>query len=433
MGKILLYFFISLLVIFSLVEPYFGVSSYYFLAILGPQYIWWWVFGHLRISFIVGFVTLLSIFLKIIQRKCDFGFLFTKMNLFVFGLWVCLLISYLLGPYVDNPQYKIFPPQKVFVASIKIFLFYLFSTLAIDSYKKLRFFPFVFVFSVIYLTYWANLQYINQNWSQFNFGRLQGPRSIWGSSIYYDENTFAMVFVTGLPFLVALPFLFKEYFNSLIKKLLAWIPVPFAVHAIFLTGSRGGLLGLLVVSLIPIIFSKRKILILLIIPLLYFFYYWQAGDVMKQRFQTVSEYHEESSAQQRLKAWKGAWRMIKKYPFTGVGLSSFITALPDFYPTSPRVAHNTLIEFTAESGIFAGMFYLLIIFSFFKNAFYVRRVLFSRDDFYFLYVLNSATFVSFCGLVVCSMFLSLNYYEIFFYLLLINNNLAVLAKRAVFG
>ncbi len=429
MGKILLYlilFVLSFLVFFS---PFYGACAYYLLAILGPQYIWWWVFGTLRVSFFVGALTGISIIFRLISGKVDSSLLFTKLNLFVFLLWLSIAISYFLGPYVNIPAYKVQDPDVLFINSIKIFIFYLFANLVLDDTKKIKLFSLVMVVSVLYLSYWANMQYFNQNWAAFNWGRLQGPISIYGGSIYKDENVFAMLFVTGIPFIAALPFIFQDKFKSIFIKLLAWMPIVFAVHAIFLTASRGGLIGLGMIAFCSFFFIKRKFLAIVFVFLLAFFYVWQAGDVMKQRSDTIQEYKQESSAEQRIKAWKGGLKMILKYPFTGVGLGSFITALPDFYPTNPRVAHNTFIQFTAESGLLAGFSYLMIIFFFYKNAFKVRKILLNSTNNSDIYFLNVANSISFTGLIACSLFLSLNFYEVFFYLLLINNSLAVITER----
>ncbi len=432
MGKILLYLILALTTLFTLINPFIGVSAYYLLAILGPQYIWWWVFGTARISFLVGGITLVSIFSRLLTGRLNTKFLFTKINFFIFLLWLAIAISYFFGPYVDDPRFKIFPPDKLFIDSIKIFFFYLLSSLVISDFRKIKLFSLIIVFSALYLTYWANMQYINHNWHQFNMGRLQGPISIYGTSIYKDENVFAMLFVTAIPFLAISPLLLDKYFKPKILRFSFWLSIPFSIHAIFLTASRGGLLGLFSISFCASFFSRKKIFfIFLVVPLLILFYNWQAGDIMKHRSETIEQYQQESSAQQRLHAWIGGLRMIEKYPITGVGLGSFITALPDFYPTNPRVAHNTLIQFTAESGLLAGFSYIMIIILFYKNSFYILRRLncFSEDqDIFHLKMINIANTISFTGLIICSIFLSLNFYEIFFYLLLINNNSYQLLK-----
>jgi hypothetical protein len=44
MGKVLLAILIFSAGGMALVRPWIGINSYYLLAILGPQYIWWWNF-----------------------------------------------------------------------------------------------------------------------------------------------------------------------------------------------------------------------------------------------------------------------------------------------------------------------------------------------------------------------------------------------------
>ncbi|MCG8355573.1 MAG: hypothetical protein MI920_08390, partial [Kiloniellales bacterium] len=60
---------------------------------------------------------------------------------------------------------------------------------------------YIIIIAMIHLTFWANFQYLTQNWSAFSMGRLKGPTIPGGISIYDDENSFAMFFVTAAPFL----------------------------------------------------------------------------------------------------------------------------------------------------------------------------------------------------------------------------------------
>lgn len=253
-------------------------------------------------------------------------------------------------------------------------------------------------------------------------GRLMGPRSIDGGSIYRDENAFALLFVTGVPFIFCLGLEAKRRW----VKILLWGVIPLSAHAIFLTGSRGGLLGLGIIATYAMFASKKKLTAALLIMMFVSFYQWQAGDVMKSRSDTITNYEGEGSAEGRIAAWKGGLNMIAEHPVSGVGLGSFITALPRFYDTSPRVAHNTFIQFTAESGLGAGVAYLMLIIGFFRNS---RNISVwcsqhpLRVETLQIGRFNYASTASFCGLIVCSMFLSLNTYEIIFFLLIVNNAL----------
>ena len=148
---------------------------------------------------------------------------------------------------------------------------------------------------------------------------------------------------------------------------------------------------------------------------------------MKKRADTISEYGEEGSAQARLMAWGAGLRMIMDNPVTGVGLGAFMAAVPSYSEGKNIVAHNTCIEFAAESGIGAGLCYIFIAVTFITRYTQVRKrcdAAAAPDDVGWVTSLNNASMVSFAGLLVSSLFLSLNHYEVFFYLLIINNTLA---------
>lgn len=424
MGKIILIFIIIITVSASFVRPWIGILAYYLLALLGPQYIWWWVFEGLRVSLFVVIFTLGGIIFQVTQNIYNFEYIKTRQNLWLLLLWIFIIISYYFGPYVSLSNNKGFRPDELFDSINKIFFFYFCASLTINDIKKSRYLSMVFIICTIYLIYWANIQYLTSNWSQFNMGRLMGPASMDGSSIYNDENAFAMLFVTGLPFIYYIGF---EISTRLLRYVL-WCVIPLGFHAVFLTGSRGGILGLGTITLVAILKTKNKLLLLPFIPLLIIFYQWQAGSVMKQRSETIIKYDQESSAETRFTAWKGGLKMIETNPITGVGLGSFVTALPLFIESKPRVAHNTLIQFSAESGIGAGICYLMILYIFALSS---RKItLWCRErelhpDSRWIQHINNACTVSFSGLIVCSLFLSLNTYEIFFFLIIINNSLNV--------
>jgi probable O-glycosylation ligase (exosortase A-associated) len=431
MGKILLLILIVGTAVVSLFQSWIGVMAYYILAIMGPQYIWWWNFEGIRVSFIVGVFALSGVVLAVLTKRFDLQFLRTKLNLWIFLLYTFLLISYFLGPYVSMPERKLYDPDTVFINASKIFLFYFCAVIAINEIKKLRYLSIIFLFITVFFIYWANMQYFNENWFKFDMGRLSGPTDIRGIGLYGDENAFAMLFVTGLPFLY---FIGQTLHNKWFRYVL-WAIIPFGWHAVFLTGSRGGLVGLGVIVLLTAISSKRKLIAALLIPLAVFFYFWQAGDVMKERAETIVDQEGEKSLEGRLNAWEAGAKMIVNHPITGVGIVSFMSAFPDYSEDKPRVAHNTAIQFAAESGVIAGVSYVMIIIMFFISYKRIKRWCEDNRDYPDLMIiesLNSASFVSFSGLIVCSLFLSLNFHEMFFSLLIFNNSLSVICSKSQF-
>ena len=428
MGRL---FFIALLSgtsVASLAQPWIGVVFAYLFVILVPQTIWFWNFEGLRPVLWVLLPTLLGFGFRLIRRDYNLSVVWDRRNLFLLVLWLCFTLSYYAGPYVGvQGPYRFTNPDWAAETLNNIFLLYFVGCLCIDSEKKLKALVYVFVVSIAYLVYWANSQYLSGRF----FGRLGGPVDVYGGGIYADENNFAMVFVTMLPYLWFAGFFFKQ---RLIRWGL-WLIIPFGWHAVFLTGSRGGLVGLAVSILIVTMRSRQRALGFLLIPAFIVAYLWQAGDTMKERAGTISEYDTETSASSRLEAWSAASKIIADHPLTGVGLASFGPAFPNYSDKKPREAHNTLVQITAESGILAGTMYLLILLSsivaLWRHGNRLRRIgLESGKD--SIYLINEATLVALCGFLACSMFLSLQLFEIFYCLCLVANAILFIGRNRGF-
>lgn len=424
MGRILLFIIIIVIALTTLRRPWVGVAAYYLMAILGPQYIWWWNFEGLRVSFWVALCTFMGLAYKFNINEIHFAHLKTRLNLWLLVLWICLNISYLFGPYVPLFNFPSLTPDQILTITNKIFLFYFCAVLVASDPKHLKYLGIIFVGSTIYMTYWANMQYLDQNWAQFVWGRLEGPRSLQGGSLYGDSNVLAILFVTGIPFI----YYFGVRARSVWQRYSLWAIIPLSAHAIFLTGSRGGFLGLSVVIILISLKMKKKIFTLAFVLLAVVFFQWQGGQVMQERSQTITSHEGDGSVESRLTAWKVGLKMTGANPITGVGIGSFITAAPLYSDLHPMVAHNTFIHYTAESGVLAGLAYVMILYCFFFNARQISACCDQNpdlDEIPWIRMLNDASSVSFSGLIVCSLFLSLTIFEIFFFLLVFNSGLTV--------
>ena len=421
MGKALLYLIVAVTSLQTLRTPFVGAMAYYCLAVWGPQYIWWWHFQDMRLSFLVALVAMTALILNTFSRGLNLFLLKTRVNYCVLILWICYCVSYGFGPYVDIVGGA---AEDILMKFSKIVLFYFVSVLLVDDLKKQKYFSWIMILSVIHLTYWANYQYLGQNWAAFSGGRLMGPFALDGGSIYKDENKFAVVFVTGVPFL----FYWGLHMAKSYARYCIWAVIPLAWHAIFLTGSRGGLVGLATTLVGSMVFSKKKVVYVMIMtPLFLAAFYFQAGNLLKDRADAIVEYEGESSAETRLQAWSAALGMLNDHPFTGVGPECFIRAMADYSPFKPRATHSTPFQFAAEIGGFALCAYGWIIWQVLWWGVQSHRMLnrynelFSPDEVGTIRYLNESCSVSFLGLTVCSLFLSFNYYEIFYFLLIISS------------
>ena len=420
MGKALLALILCVTTIQTLRQPFVGAMAYYCLAVWGPQYIWWWNFEGLRVSFIVALVAMASLLVSWVGNGLNLSLLGNRANYSVLILWAAYGVSYAFGPYV-NTMGEV--PWLTLVDLSKIILFYFVAVLLVNDLNKQKYFSWIIIASMIHLTYWANAQYLTQNWGAFNFGRLMGPTSPDADSIYRDENAFSMFFVTGIPFL----FYWGLHMAKPYVRYALWLVIPLAWHAVFLTGSRGGLVGLCATILGGLVFSrKRARFVLLMIPVFLAAFYFQAGSLLKDRSETIVEYEGESSAETRLQAWDAAIGMLNAYPLTGVGPACFVKAMADFSPFQPRATHSVPLQFAAEIGVLALAAYCWMVWQVLWQGVQTHRLLnhygtlFEAEEAATIRYLNESCSVSFFGLVVCSAFLSLNYYEIFYFLLIIS-------------
>ena len=417
MGSALVKLAILVTALVSLFAPWIGVIAGHIVSVMTPQDIWWWDFLGMRPSFDVMVPVLIGFSIALLRGNAKLSRLNTPINKMVVSLWAFFSISLLFGPYVDVVnQWRFFNPDVAYATISKVFLSYFVAAVLLDDTKKVRWAALVMIVTFVYMTYWANAQY----YIHHVYGRLHGPQSITGGGIYYDQNYFAVLFVTGAPFLYFLSKSLKYKFASLLAAtivLLSW-------NAIFLTASRGALVALVSMILIFVLRSKKKYIGLAVVALLGLAYWHDGGSIMKKRATTITNYSVSQSAEDRLESWRAATRMMEAHPFTGVGFASFGQAYPTYSSHRPHIAHNTFFQIGGECGIFAGVLYLLLMGTTLnrlrKNA--NRLALISDDrEAQFYYLLNEASFYSLVGFFACAMFLSLQTYSLWYYLLLMAN------------
>lgn len=417
MGSALAKLAILVTAVVSIFAPWMGVIVAHIVSVLTPQDIWWWDFGGLRPSFDVSVPVLVGFGLAILQGKVRLGELNTSVNKMVALLWLLFTTSYIFGPYVDVVnRWRFFDPTQTFETTSKILLMYFVGAALLDNTKKIKYATLVMLITFVYMTYWANAQY----YIYHVYGRLHGPQGLNGDGIYYDQNYFAVLFVTGAPFLY---FLSKQS-NKKTVAAIAVLIILLSWNAIFLTASRGALVALLSVICVFALRAKKKYVGVAVIAALGLAYWHDGGSIMKKRATTITNYSVSQSAEDRLDAWRAATRMMESHPFVGVGFASFGQAYPSYSKTHPRIAHDTFFQIGGECGIFAGALYLILMGATVnrlrKNG---NRLSAGIDEprIRFYYLLNEACFYSLIGFFVCGVFLSLQSYSVWYFLLLMAN------------
>jgi len=433
-ATLLVYLGLAVNALVSLGLPWIGILATYLVTLLTPQNVWFWAFSGLQPVQYVILPTIVGFVLATLRSKVDFGALKTPITRLLLLLFLTYVVSYLLGPYARlASENRIYDAAVVFDVLWKAFLACALAILLLTKRERVYSGLLVVAAVTVYMTYWINDQYVFGG----RFGRIGGPTPPGGGSIYNDENIFAVLFVTGFPivFYAGRYFWSRQGVAARASALAAFAVVPLMWHAVFLTASRGAVVATGVVLAIAAVRSgQRFVSILLGIAFILAFLY-QGGETLHERSSTLKEYEQETSAAERLEAWKVAIDMALKHPLTGVGLGSFTVAFPAFSDSRPRIAHNTPLQIAADSGLIAvGAYCAIAFFALTRLLRLANQLRPEKQQGSYdmrLHFSSEALLLSLVGFFACSMFLSLDRFELFFFLMALTNALLYTSKEKI--
>lgn len=263
-----------------------------------------------------------------------------------------------------------------------------------------------------------------RTWAARGFGfaawGIQGPPGFFQNSGEFSL-LMAITSVMVIPLIVAMKSSPKLY----------WLLPITAVMTVMGASSRGGQLAL-VVGLIYLLVSYKKlkfrnvIYLCLIVTVVWVL----LPDEQKARFKSAGE---DDTSETRLEYWTAGIDMAKDYPWLGVGLGAFPQHYQFYYKTEHgtflsnrrEVAHNSLIQVAANTGIPALIVYLLLHSLVFERKSSNRNAGDTEKDFveHFRHALNASIITYFVG----AFFMSVAFYP-YIYLLI---SFSIIRKRLV--
>jgi hypothetical protein len=253
-------------------------------------------------------------------------------------------------------------------------------------------------------------------------GRLEGTLG----ANYSDPNDLALAIIISLPFCLALLLLSRDGLPKV-----AWaLAILLMLYAVFLTGSRGGFISLIVTAAVFLwefaIRGRRRYLLALAV--LVGVILWQfSSKTLVGRLQgtfnpkqgTAASYDSAATHQQLF--WRSV-EITKAHPLFGVGPGNFQELSGSWH-----VTHNSFTQMSAEGGVPALVLYVLILWRGFKNLRATKRLARRRAE---LSLLARALLASLAGYVAGSVFLSVGYALFPYFLVAYTTALFGIAKRS---
>jgi putative inorganic carbon (HCO3(-)) transporter len=272
-----------------------------------------------------------------------------------------------------------------------------------------------------------------------------GNFRVWGppNSLVEGNNELAVALIMTIPlmyFLATNAAVARDFFplRRIPVRLLRW---GFGVGALLCTASaigsqsRGALLAIIAMGAMLTWRSKSRFKIASIIlaavvvalPLL--------PDTWWDRMNTIKTYEEDLSAQQRLNAWETAVN-IANDRFTGAG---FTTAHPEVFDRySPRpgpdwiyVAHSVYFQVLGDHGYVGLLLFLGIGLSAYLSAGRTARLARDHEDLAWAVALMNMCKVSLVGFAAGGAFLSLAYWDMPYYVVVIVMATNLLVRQQV--
>lgn len=357
--------FAALACLIAIVVPWIGVLFYYLFSVGQLQAMWPHHFGEGRVSLMITAATIIGLGGATAIKLVNYRVLFYPHIILMMILWAWVNLSVDFSSYlihVERMKGDV-PQEEIIVIFNKIMVFYFVAALLIDTRKKLEWLIYTLALIVLFYTYWANAMYLTGQFQYFGINqRLGGPPF----SLYQDENNLAMLFVLATPVLYYLGVARKH----MIARYAVWMLIPLTWHALFLTGSRGGLLSLGVVCVYIFFRSYYKKASIGISVGLVLAIVLQGGNMLNRVDVTIQEANEADVSKRarvegetkaldpRLVSWQVGLKIMRDFPGFGVGVGNFTLAFPDYSNTKRHVAHNTFLQFASGCGILAGLIYL---------------------------------------------------------------------------
>jgi len=185
-----------------------------------------------------------------------------------------------------------------------------------------------------------------------------------------DNNSIA----TALLMIVPLAVYAAQYSAERVARIGMWCATGLSVVAIVMTFSRGGFIGMMVLGLILVANSRRRVSALLLVAAVAVTIFVLAPESWFERLQTIRDTGNDSSFLGRVVAWKISTLIALDRPLIGggphavqnllvwqtykpdIGLFDFIATPPP--DATPHAAHSIYFEILGDMG-FTGLFLFL--------------------------------------------------------------------------
>lgn len=398
MRDLLVTFLILAPVPMMLVRPSWGVLMWVWVSVMNPHRLAYGFAHDMPFAAIVGGATLIGLVFTKDKRRLPITPVTVTLMLFV--LWIC--ISSLFAIYPIGSRY-------MWLQVMKILTMVFVAMTVLHSRVQLRYLVWVLVFSLAFYGVKGGIFTIIN----------QGNYIVWGppGSFIEGNNELALALIMTIPLMrylqIELPRRWQRWAMTLAMLLTALAAIG--------SHSRGGFLAIIAMALFFWLKGRHK---------------WILGPVLIAvgagiiafmppewwaRIDTISTYQQDASAMGRINAWHMAFNLARAHAFGG-GFDIYNADIFAQYAPNPidiHAAHSIYFQVLGEHGFIGLGIFLMLWFLTWRGASWVSRESQRLPDARWVRDLCTMVQVSLVGYAVGGAFLSLAYFDLPYYLLVL--------------
>jgi len=377
-------------------RPAIGIFLFIVISLMNPHRLAYGAAYDFPFAALVAGVTLLALLLKPRPRHLPLGAIGVTLLLFI--AWVTLTSFNALQPQLVWPEWQRVG-KTLFMALLTMY--------ALDGEEDIRALAWVLGLSLAVYGVKGGVFTIATGGSY----RVLGPEG----SYIEDNNSLALALVMIAPLLWYLHLQARRRWLRLGMSAVALLTLVAAAGSY----SRGALLAGGAMLLFLWLKSRDKLrtglAVLLVVPLIY--------TIMPEqwfaRMQTIDTYQQDSSAMGRINAWHFSINLASSR-FLGGGFNVFTRDMFFLYAPDPlnyHVAHSIYFQVLGEHGVVGLLLFLILLGCAWRSGTRVIRACKGEPALRWAGELAAMIQVSLVGFAVGGAFLSLAYYDLYYYMI----------------
>jgi len=384
---------------FILARPYIGILAWSWLGYMNPHRMAWGFSTTMPFALLVALCTLGGMLMSKEPKRIPWTR--ETVLLLVFIIWMFITTVNSLYPWLAWEQW-----DKVW----RIMLMTYVTMILINNKERINLLMIVIALSLAFYGFKGGIFVLITGGAH----RVQGPPG----TFIGGNNELGLALIMTVPLLRYV----QLQANYWIRQSLIGV-IGLVLIAIVGTHSRGALLGLVTMTLFFLLKTRYKVSALLgLIPLGLVMLYVMPEEWF-QRMETIETYEEDASAQGRLYAWRNAITLAQAH-FLGGGFR----AVTGYGGTD---SHSIYFGTLGEQGwVGLGMFLLLILFTW-RSADWIIRHSKENSDLAWARDLAAMIQVSLIGYTSAGAFLGLQYFDLFYHLMVIIVITKLLVKEQI--